>query len=114
MTDSMSLWERVAASEAAIRTPLSIQARFEVWLATAEGQYVKREVLRKANEIRRRGFSHYGIKAIMETIRWDRNLALGPNDGFKVNDHYTSRLVRLLIEEQPDLDGFFETRELRA
>ena len=33
---------------------------------------------------------------------------------YKLNDHYRSRYVRLIIEKHPELEGFFELRELKA
>jgi hypothetical protein len=34
--------------------------------------------------------------------------------GFKLNDHFTSRYARLLMQREPDLYGLFETRAVRA
>jgi len=35
-------------------------------------------------------------------------------DGWKLNNNYTSRYARLVMDECPDLDGFFNTRELQS
>ena len=34
--------------------------------------------------------------------------------GFKLNDHYTSRYARLIMEREPDLRGIFRTRKLMS
>jgi hypothetical protein len=93
---------------------LSIQERFEEWIATSDGWTVYCELIYRARILQSRGWRHYSHKAIIESIRYDRDVQVGPEDGFKINDHYTSRLVRRAIAEYPELDGFFELRELRA
>jgi hypothetical protein len=93
---------------------LTIQQRFHEWLGTPDGRLVYRELVDRAMRLRRQGWRHYSHKAIIETIRYDRNVQVGPDAGFKINDHYTSRLGRKAMAEYPDLDGFFEVRELRA
>ena len=55
-----------------------------------------------------------GAKAIMERIRWEMNLTTRDSEGFKINNNYTSRYVRLLEEKYPEFKGFFEKRELRS
>lgn len=93
---------------------LTIQERFEEWLATPDGVTVYHELVLRAKRLQQAGWRHYSHKAIVESIRYDRNIHVGPEAGFKINDHYTSRLARLVMEENFELDGFFEIRELRA
>lgn len=95
---------------------LTIQQRFDEWIASDEGAYVYREVVRRALELVRRGWPHYSVKPLIEAIRYERSLALGPTIAgrYRINDHYTSRLARRAMAEHAELDGFFETRELRA
>jgi len=104
--DWPTLWDR--------RRRATIQERFEEWLSTADGQHVYAEVISRANALRARGWTHFAIGAIWESIRYDRSVAVGPEDGFKLNDHYRSRMARRVIADVPRLDGFFELRELRA
>lgn len=63
---------------------------------------------RFATEARLSGRKYYGAKAIMEKIRWEINIE--QKGDFKVNDHYTSCYVRLLISEDPSFKDFFEVR----
>ena len=93
---------------------LSIQERYREWRATADGETVFREVVSRALRLRERGWTHYSHKAIIETIRYDRAIRVGPDSGFKVNDHYSSRIAREAMAAYPALGGFFEVRELRA
>jgi len=36
------------------------------------------------------------------------------DDAYKIPNDVTSRLARKLMEREPELDGFFELRELRS
>lgn len=94
---------------------LTLDERFDEWASTADGETVYGELVRRAFRLRERGFPHYGVGAIVESIRFDRNVEVGPDgDLFKVNNSYRSRLARKAMREYDELDGFFETRELRS
>ena len=54
-----------------------------------------------------------GMKALFERLRWDYMIQTRFKGDYKLNNNYTSRYARLLMEQEPELDGFFETRELR-
>lgn len=90
-------------------------AAFREWLATDDGRAILEDVRRRALDLRRRGFAHFGIGALWEAARFDRALVLGPDaEGFRLNNNHRSRAARLLMEQQPELAGFFEVRELRG
>ncbi len=61
------------------------------------------------------GRSHYGSKAILEIIRYHRALS-GKSDvePLKINNTYSSRYARKLMEEDERFRSFFELRELRS
>jgi hypothetical protein len=48
-----------------------------------------------------------------EGLRFMRALTTTADD-FKLNNDFTSRYARLLMQSEPELDGFFEVRELRS
>lgn len=60
-----------------------------------------------------KGRTKIGGKRIVEVMRWDTRLPT-TGDGFKINNNWVSRLVRLAIATCPELDGLFELRELRS
>jgi hypothetical protein len=93
---------------------LTLQERFEEWLATQDGLETYRMVVTRAYNLRRQGFKHYSMKALWESIRLDRDLSAGPGQAFKLNNDYTSRMARRVMADYPDLDGFFEIREVKA
>jgi len=65
-----------------------------------------------ALSLKKRGLKHYGAKAIMERIRWQVAFETG-NDGFKINNNFTSRYARKLEREMPEFKGFFRKRVLK-
>lgn len=59
-----------------------------------------------------KGFSRYSAKAIFELCRWHEGIPKG-EDGFKLNNIYTADYARKLMNELPEFEGFFITRELK-
>jgi hypothetical protein len=89
----------------------SIQERFLVFHKDHPEVYAA--CVRFAREAKARGFQHFGIRVIWERARW--YLTIERTDGdYKLNDHYHSRYARLIMQQEPDLADFFETRELQA
>lgn len=55
------------------------------------------------------GLTHFGIGAIFERVRWFCQVETH-GDEFKLNNNYRAFYVRLLMEREPRLRSFFETR----
>jgi hypothetical protein len=74
------------------------------------------ELVRLARRAKARGHRKIGIELLFAVLRWQRMMETDdPSQAaFKLNDHYTSRYARLIMEREPDLEGFFETRALRS
>lgn len=53
------------------------------------------------------------IETLVGKIRWDYDIAT-KGDAFKINDHFTSRYVRLMIERHPAWADVFTLRRVRA
>lgn len=68
---------------------------------------------RLARQARAQGRERCGIKLLVEVARWETFLA-GREDGYRLNNSLVSRYARRLMDREPDLRGFFETRELRS
>ena len=60
--------------------------------------------------------SRLGIGQLFEVLRWSWRIAGLPDEdeAWKLNNNYRSRYARLIMEQEPDLDDIFETRELTA
>jgi hypothetical protein len=90
---------------------VSIQERFEHFDQAHPEIYEEFRAI--AHDLLRRGRSHYGSKAILEVIRYNRILS-GKDEKFKINNNYSSRYARKLMEEDERFRGFFEVRELKS
>lgn len=69
------------------------------------------EYLREYALMVKRAGRRIGMKALFERLRWDYLVSTVTNTGFKLNNNYTAYYARLLMENEPELRGFFETRE---
>jgi len=73
------------------------------------------EALRNlAFEWKAAGHDRIGIATLYEVLRWQRGLAgLVDDDGFRLNNNFRSRYARLLMSNEPELVGMFDTRTIR-
>lgn len=91
----------------------SIQAKFEKF--HADHPEVYDELLGLARQMYAAGRKKIGIGMLWEVLRWHRTLRGVEDDtGYKLNNNYRSRYVRLMIEREPEFDGFFELRRLSS
>lgn len=68
-----------------------------------------------ARQAKRSGHrARYGMKVIFERVRWHVEIETLSLDDYKLNNDFSSRYARLVMEQEPDLADFFETRELKA
>jgi hypothetical protein len=91
---------------------LTIQERFERF--HKENPHVYEVLLDLATEARKKGASKLGIGMLWEVMRWRVWMATSDPSGLKLNDHYRSRYVRMLVKDRPEFDGMFELRTLRT
>lgn len=76
---------------------------------------VYRMIVHLARGLKKQGFRTYSLDAIFHRIRWHHYVKRNrQEDGFKLNDHYTSFYARLVMSREPDLSEFFETRKQRS
>lgn len=72
------------------------------------------EVLRTfAVRARRAGRDRLSINMLFERARWETDVE-GRGDSFKMNNNYRAYYARLLMEQEPELAGFFEIRKAKA
>jgi len=55
------------------------------------------------------GRKKYGIASLFEVLRWQHATSTTSSD-FKLNNNYRAYYARLLMENEPELDGFFHVR----
>lgn len=90
----------------------TIQERFYATLAAHPEIYT--EFKKAAHKLRRAGHRRASAKLITEHLRWKSMVNPERYGGWKINNNFTSRLARLLIEEEPEFATFFSLRELKA
>lgn len=61
-----------------------------------------------------RGHRQFGIARIWEVLRWEYYVIGDSKEEYKLCNNYRSRYARLIMEQEPELAGFFTTRELRS
>jgi hypothetical protein len=66
-----------------------------------------------ALSLRRKGWRQYGVGACFEVLRFHSDVQ-AVSDSWKLNNDYRSRYARLLMEQEPELAGFFSLRRLRS
>lgn len=90
-----------------------IETRFRIFHRANPGVYAA--LVRLARRAKAAGHEHLGISMIWEVLRWEElvgDTKLG--DGYKLSNSFRSRYSRLIMEQEPDLEGFFTTRRLRS
>ena len=87
------------------------------WAYHMANPHVYEKLLEYALLAKRSGRRRWGINGIVERVRWFADFETrDPNWGsnFKINNNYAPHYARLLMEQEPELAGFFQLRALRA
>jgi hypothetical protein len=88
----------------------TIQERFEAFHRANPTVYKALKTL--ALQMQAKGVKAYGIKGLYEILRWQFSLQTS-GEPYRLSNDFTSRYARLLMAQEPRLEGFFATRELR-
>lgn len=97
----------------AVDVTRSIQERFEAFHAA--NPWVLAQLVELAQDWRSHGHRRISIDMLFHVLRWSYGRSTRDDlSTFKLNDHYTSRYVRLVCAEHPELASMFETRCLKA
>ena len=96
-------------------SPVGSNAR-AFWEHHIQHPGVYRLLRRLAFQAVQAGATRLGMKNLYEVARWNRMMEGLPesDDQFRLNNNWTGMYARLLMENEPALDGLFETRELRS
>lgn len=84
----------------------SIDADFAAWQATPDGQFVIDKVHAYALKMARAGATRIGVKSLCERVRWEEKKHL--------DNRFTSRIARHLIDQSPHLGALIQLRQLEA
>jgi hypothetical protein len=69
-----------------------------------------------ARQVKSTGLEHYGIKALMEQVRWHVTFVTYEYEPgkFKLNNNTAPFYARLIMEQEADLEDFFRIRVQKA
>ena len=93
---------------------VTIQARFESFHERNPDVYRELVALARAGVFS--GRTKLGIGQLFEVLRWTRSIAGLPDgrESFKLSNDYRSRYSRLIMEQEADLAGIFDTKTLTS
>lgn len=92
---------------------VSIDDQFEAFHLV--NPWVYRALVTLTADMVRRGHRRVGMKMLFEVLRWQYQLATDdPSSEFALNNNFTSRYARLIMEQEPELRYVFELRALRG
>ncbi len=102
-------------------SPSTRQSRFEFepasWQAFREFHLRNPEVFRLlrrfALEAKRSGRKRLGIAALVERVRWHTDIET-QGSSLKLDNSFRAHYSRVLMEQEPELVGFFSTRRSKA
>lgn len=89
----------------------SIEANF--WEFHDNHPEVYDQLVALARQWRSRGHAKLGIATLFEKLRWEWHMqGLQDSQGYKLNNNYRALYARMIMANNPDLNGIFETRKL--
>ncbi len=75
--------------------------------------HVYKKLVQMTNDLKSQGHRKIGMQMLFEVIRW-RSMMSTNGDAYKMNNDYCSRYSRMIMENEPELDGIFNTRGLKT
>lgn len=77
----------------------------------AKNPQVYKALVRLARQAKERGKNKIGVELLVNVARWEMWLRTeDDHSDFKINSNYKPFYARLIMEQEPDLGGIFETR----
>lgn len=84
---------------------------FTAFHAANPGVY--KRLVKLAHQAKEKGHHQIGIGMLFEVLRWEQHLETADAASeFKLNNNYRSRYARLIMEQEPSLQGIFATRKI--
>lgn len=80
-----------------------------------DNPWVLEELARLAIELKNDGYERWSVDGLLHTIRFaSRRRINRDGSGFRINNSFSSFYARKLMQEYPELQGFFELRVRRV
>lgn len=109
MSNEPTLWDQPTREPHRPATRAE-QIERDFWAFHRANPGVLAELRELALSLRRAGHDTYSIKGLFEVLRWKQALRTTGSDTYKLNNNYTALYARLLMDQFPELEGFFRTR----
>ena len=77
-----------------------------------DNPHVYDELRDLALRAKRHGRSNYSINGLYEVLRWHRSFETDDPE-FKLSNNHRAYYARLLMVQEPELEGFFRTRKTK-
>lgn len=91
----------------------TIQESFEAFHKL--NPHVYGHLVNLARDLFNRGHKMIGIGMLFEVLRWNYMMSTAdPSSEFKLCNNYRSRYARMIMNQEADLAGCFNTRDLRT
>lgn len=90
----------------------SIQKQFEIF--HKKNPQVYDMLVDMARQVKGLGKDKLSIKLLYERVRWELLFETKSEDEFKLNNSFTSRYARLIMEQEEDLKDFFDLRQINT
>lgn len=84
------------------------------WEFERKNPAVYRRLVALARKAKEKGITRYSVDALFHVLRWEIAIETRSEDEFTLNDHHTAFYARLIMDREPDLQGFFKLRTRRA
>lgn len=86
----------------------------EFLLFHSRNPHIYKKLVSYARYVRKKGISRIGMRLLFERVRWDYTIETNrKNEKFKINNNYAPYYARMIMENNPDLDGLFELRKIK-
>lgn len=105
-----SVFDECAADYFDLPRPSRLEREFRAFHAANPQVYVY--LVQLARQSLGAGKPRVGIGMLWEVLRWRFWLETESADEYKLNNNHRSRYARLIMAQETDLAGVFETREL--
>lgn len=94
-------------------TPTELEERFQQF--HEDNPWIYEQLVAEARKVVKKGYTHYGCRTIFENLRHNSVMDTEGSEavGYKMNNDFCALYSRKIMEENYDLQGLFETREMK-
>lgn len=107
-----TLFDFTPMEEIYVEPQATLRDRFEAFDRMNPAIYL--ELRRLAFQLLNAGHRKFGVKLLIEQVRWSLMITTSDPSGFKIDNRYTAFYARSLMRREPSLAGVFSLRASEA